>query len=144
MRKNYDLEVLNYELRASTVSPRTAEPADKGNEKPRVPRQGISDFDVLNYELLALARARSPKVPKVQNDQIENESGDSAFASCKESDSCSISVCCSSVRTRCTKLSEQRSPSLCDITNQKPIVAEDIDHNPGSLCGDLLKKSRTL
>jgi hypothetical protein len=138
MVKNYDLEVLNYELRAS-VSPRNPFPISQSsetrNENAR-PRQAVSEFDVLNYELLAMARARSPKISTGAIEGLEKESKIDLPPTCEETNLCSAvtcgsaATCGSAIRARCTKL------SFSDITNQKPTTIEEVELNSGHNCGE--------
>jgi hypothetical protein len=76
MRKNYDLEVLNYELRASTVSPRLSEKysPEVRHENSRPTYLSTKDSEVIKYELLASARSMSPRASVPAQSQIQSAS----------------------------------------------------------------------
>ena len=128
MRKNYDLEVLNYELRASRLSPRIPSISEPRMESKRPSPKPISDFEVLNYELLALARSNSPNTFSRSRIKTENINSFESFTESKVE---------GIVRTVSgdSNHAEQRIASLCDITNQRTIQNPEIDFQSARCCG---------
>ena len=90
MRKNYDLEVLNYELRASTVSPRLSSEKSSPeirHENSRPTYLSKKDPEVIKYELLASARSMSPRASVASQSRIQNTSISSSLFNDSRSDS---------------------------------------------------------